>query len=143
MAIVDNLVQQFGVRGERDVLLLYGRVYEGCLLLVALASTTVLSVLPVILLLLPVLDGEIDADALLQDKLYAHLAYTVTKMNKFRGCTRSSNAKGFHSAEVLIIGILCKLCHNLFVRYIAQMFEHKQTHHQTDGLGRTSVVSTE
>ena len=51
MAIVDNLVQQFGVRGERDVLLLYGRVYEGCLLLVALASTTVLSVLPVILLL--------------------------------------------------------------------------------------------
>ena len=32
MAIVDNLVQQFGVCGERDVLLLYGGVYEGCLL---------------------------------------------------------------------------------------------------------------
>ena len=63
--------------------------------------------------------------------------------NSFVPCTRSSNAKGFHSAEVLIIGILGKLCHNLFVRYIAQMFEHKQTHHQTDGLGRTSVVSTE
>ena len=82
MAIVDNLVQQFGVRGERDVLLLYGRVYEGCLLLVALASTTVLSVLPVILLLLPVLDDKIYADALLEDKFHTLLADTVAEVYK-------------------------------------------------------------
>ena len=101
MAIVNNLVQLFGVGGECHVLLLYGRVYEGCLFLVALASTTILVILLVIFILLLILNDEIDTYALLQDKFYAHLAYTVTKMNKFRGCTRSSNAKGFHSAEVL------------------------------------------
>ena len=51
-------------------------------LLVALASTTVLSVLPVILLLLPVLDGEIDADALLEVKFHTFLADTVAEVDK-------------------------------------------------------------
>ena len=74
VAVVGNLVQQFGVCGERHVLLLYGGVYEGRLLLVALASTSVLPVPPVIILLLPVLDGKIDADALLEDKFHTRLA---------------------------------------------------------------------
>lgn len=82
MAIVDNLVQQFGVCGERDVLLLYGGVYEGCLLPGVLASTTVLAVLPVIFLFLPVLDGKIDADALLENKLNTLLTYAMTEVDK-------------------------------------------------------------
>ena len=82
MAIVDNLVQQFGVGGKCHVLLLYGRVYEGSLILVALASTTVLPVLPILLFLLPVLQGKIDADALLEDKFHTLLSDTVTKMDK-------------------------------------------------------------
>ena len=48
---------------------------------VALASTTVLSLIPVILLLL-VLHGKIDTDASLEDKLHALLSDTVTKMYK-------------------------------------------------------------
>ena len=50
--------------------------------MVALASTTVLSLIPVILLLLPVLHGNIDADAFLEDKLHALLSDTVTEMYK-------------------------------------------------------------
>ena len=68
--------------GEGDVLLLYARVYEGSLILVALASTTVLPVFPILLFLLPVLQGKIDADALLEDKFRTLLADTVTKMDK-------------------------------------------------------------
>ena len=50
--------------------------------MVALASTTVLSLIPVILLLLPVLHGNIDANAFLEDKLHALLSDTVTEMYK-------------------------------------------------------------
>ena len=50
--------------------------------MVALTSTTVLSLIPVILLLLAVLHGKIDADAFLEDKLHALLSDTVTEMYK-------------------------------------------------------------
>ena len=50
--------------------------------MVALASTTVLSLIPVILLLLAVLHGKIDADAFLEAKLHALLSDTVTEMYK-------------------------------------------------------------
>ena len=93
MAVVGNLVQQLGVCGERDVLLLHGGVYESRLLLVALAPTAVLSVPPVILLLLPVLDDKIDADALLEDKLS-----TPSSPIRWRKCTSSDEAQG---ADVL------------------------------------------
>ena len=49
MAIVDDLVQQFGIGGECHVLLLYGRVDVCCLLLVALAFAAVLPVRPFLL----------------------------------------------------------------------------------------------
>ena len=41
-----------------------------------------LSLIPVILLLLAVLHGKIDADAFLEDKLHALLSDTVTEMYK-------------------------------------------------------------
>ena len=50
--------------------------------MVALASTTVLSLIPVILLFLLVLHGKIDVDAFLEDKLHALLSDTVTEMYK-------------------------------------------------------------
>ena len=53
-----------------------------CLLLLALASTTVLSLIPVILLLILVFHSKIDADAFLEDKLHALLSDTVTEMYK-------------------------------------------------------------
>ena len=74
MAIIDNLVQQFGVCRECDDLLLYGGVDESRLLFVALASTTVLPPLLVIILFLPVLNGKIDA--LHEDKFYTLFAVT-------------------------------------------------------------------
>ena len=64
------------------------RVFEQTLVevpsqtMVALASTTVLPLIPVILLLLLVLHGKIDVDAFLEDKLHALLSDTVTEMYK-------------------------------------------------------------
>ena len=46
------------------------------------AKRTAVDVIPVILLLLPVLHGNIDADAFLEDKLHALLSDTVTEMYK-------------------------------------------------------------
>ena len=143
VAIADNLAQQFRVRGERDVLLLYGRVNVCSLLLVALASTTVLPVPLVLLFPLPVLDGKIDADALLEDKLHALLADAVTEVDELRRGAGCGYAESLKAAEVLIVGILCKLSHHLLVGDVAKVLQHKQACHQADWLGRTTAVRTE
>lgn len=65
VTVVDNLVQKLGICWLGYVLLLYGGVNECCLILIVLASTAALFVLLVLFLLLLVLDGKIDADALL------------------------------------------------------------------------------
>ena len=48
------------------------------------------------------------------------------------------------AAEVLIVGILCKLSHHLLVGNIAKMLQNKQACYQADWLGGgTTVVRTE
>ena len=111
--------------------------------MVALASTTVPSFIPVILLLLPVLHGKIDADAFLEDKLHALLSDTVTEMDKLGRGARCGCAEGFKTAKVLVVGVFCKLGYHLFVGYIAKMLQHKQACHQSDWLGRVAVIRTE
>ena len=62
-AETDDLIEEFRIRGERDVLLLHGRVDKGCLLGVGLASTTVLAVISVFILFPLVVKQQIYPDS--------------------------------------------------------------------------------
>ena len=60
------------------ILLLYGRIDEGCLIGISLAASIVLVVLLVLLVLLPILQNKVDADTFFQDKaLCPSLRYDV------------------------------------------------------------------
>lgn len=139
-AVGDDLVQQLRVRRERHVLLLDGRVDEGRLLVVRSAATSALAVSLILRLLARVLNGQVDADALLQDQLHALFLDAVAKVDEFARGARSGGGEHRLPAEVLVVGVLLELLHHRLVRYVAQVLQDDQARHQADRLRWTAVV---
>ena len=136
------LFRSFESVGERDVLLLHGRVDKGCLLGVGLASTTVLAVISVFILFPLVIKQQVDSDALLENQLHTRLANAMTELHEFCRYARFGDGEGFHSAKILVVGVLRELLHDALVRDVANMLQHYKTDHQPDRLGHASVVLT-
>ena len=82
-AETDDFIQEFRIRGERDVLLLHGRIDKGCLLGVGLAATTVLAVISVFILFPLVVKQQIYLDALLENQLHARFANAMAELHEF------------------------------------------------------------
>ena len=85
MAEPDYLVQQLRICRKGHILLLYGRIDEGCLIGISLAASIVLAVLLVLFLLLPILQNKVEADTFFQDKLYALLSDTMSEFTSSVG----------------------------------------------------------
>ena len=115
MAEPDYLVQQLRICRKGHILLLYGRIDEGCLIGISLAASIVLAILLVLFLLLPILHNKVDADTFFQDKLYALLSDTMSEFYKFCRCTWSLDREGIHATEVLVVSILLKQLHDRLV----------------------------
>ncbi|ERJ81204.1 hypothetical protein HMPREF0653_00104 [Prevotella disiens JCM 6334 = ATCC 29426] len=141
-AETDDFIEEFRIRGERDVLLLHGRVDKGCLLGVGLASTTVLAVISVFILFPLVVKQQIYPDALLENQLHTRFANAMAELHEFRRYARFGDGEGFHSAKILVVGVLRELFHDALVRDVANMLQHYKTDHQADRLGHASVVLT-
>ena len=135
VAEVDNLVEEFGVCGERDVLLLDGGVDEGRLVLVTLAPAPVPAVALVLLPAADIFNCQVHTDALLQNQFRAGFSDAVTEMHQLAGSAGGNRGETLHAAEVLIVGILLELLNHLLVRDIAQVLQYEQADHHADGLG--------
>ena len=141
-AETDDFIQEFRIGGERDVLLLHGRVDKGCLPGVGLASTTVLAVIHVFILFPLVIKQQVDPDALLENQLHTRFANAMAELHELCRYARLGDGEGFHSAKILVIGVLRELLHDALVRDVANVLQHNKTDHQADRLGHASVVLT-
>ena len=140
MAESDYLVQQFRICRKGHILLLYGRVDEGGLVSIGLASSVVLAILLVFVLLLLILQDKVDTDAFFQDKLNPRLSDAMPEFHKLGRYARCLDRKGIHATKVLIVCILCKLLYDSLVRHIAKMLQYEETDHQSDRLCRPASL---
>ena len=123
-AETDDFIQEFRIGGERDVLLLHGRVDKGCLPGVGLASTTVLAVIHVFILFPLVIKQQVDPDALLENQLHTRFANAMAELHELCRYARLGDGEGFHSAKILVIGVLRELLHDALVRDVANVLQH-------------------
>ena len=137
---LDDLVQEFGVGWKGHILLLYRRVYEGCLIGIGLSATVVLVILLVFVLFSLVINLQVDANAFLENQLNTRFSYAMAEAYEFGRYAGNVGSEGFHAAEVLIVGILGKLSDDCLIRHIAQMLQDKKSYHQTDRFCCSSIV---
>jgi len=70
------------------------------------------------------------------------LSNAMAELHEFCRYAKLGDSEGFHSAKILVVGVLRELFHDALVRDVANMLQHYKTHHQADRLGHASVVLT-
>jgi len=108
------LVCELGVRRERDVLFLHGRVKK-----YSAASCRSLLVMVVVY-----------TDAFLEDQVHAGFADQVPEVDKFTRIAWPLRREKLFATKILVIGVFLKLLHDGFVRNIADVLQDDESRHE-------------
>ena len=108
------LVCELGIRRERDVLFLHGRVKK-----FSAASCRSLLVMVVVY-----------TDAFLEDQVHAGFADQVPEVDKFTRIAWPLRREKLFATKILVIGVFLKLLHDGFVRNIADVLQDDESRHE-------------